>query len=55
MNEVIPIGLLLVLVAGYLIYHFRGRPRPSNISSLSELKEGFAGVRFTIEQFYAPL
>lgn len=55
MNEMIPIGLLLVLVAGYFIYHFRGRPRPSDISSLAELKEGFAGMRFTIVQFYAPL
>lgn len=55
MNEIIPYALLLLLVAGYFIYHFRGRPRASDISSLAELTERFADKRFTIVQFYAPL
>jgi hypothetical protein len=55
MNEIIPLGLLLFLIGGYFIYHFRGRPRPSDIASLAELRERFADKRFTIVQFYAPL
>ena len=31
MNEIIPLGLLLLMTGGYLIYHFRGRPRPSSV------------------------
>jgi len=53
--QIIPLGLLILLIAGYLIYHFRGRPRPSDISSLAELRERFAAKRFTIVQFYVPL
>ena len=53
--EMALVGLALLLVAGYLIFHFRGRPQPSNIASLAELRAGFSGTRFTIVQFYAPL
>lgn len=55
MNEIVPVVLLLLLISGYFIYYLRGRPRPSDISSLSELKERFGDSRFTIVQFYAPL
>ena len=55
MNEIIPIGLLLLMTGGYFIYHFRGRPRPSDISSLTELKSRLGDTRYTIVQFYAPL
>ncbi len=55
MNEIVPFALLLLLTSGYLFYHLRGRPRPSAIASLAELKEGFGDARFTIVQFYAPL
>jgi len=54
-TEVIPLGLLLLFIAGYLIYHFRGRPRPSDIASLAELTERFTATRYTIVQFYVPL
>ena len=55
MSEIVPLGLLLLLTAGYLIYHFRGRPRRSEIGSLAELRRRFPHTRFTIVQFYAPL
>jgi hypothetical protein len=55
MNQLISLGLLFLLVAGYLIYHFRGRPRRSDVSSLAELKRRIPHTRFTIVQFYAPL
>jgi hypothetical protein len=55
MIEMYLLGILLLLVGGYLLYHFRGRPKPSDISSLAELKERLATTRFTIVQFYAPL
>ncbi len=53
--ESVLLGLLSLFVAGYFIYHYRGRPKPSDISSLVELRERFAATRFTIVQFYAPL
>jgi hypothetical protein len=55
MSEIVSLGLLLFLIAGYLIYHFRGRPRASDISSLAELRRRIPHTRFTIVQFYAPL
>lgn len=55
MNEILAPGLLLLIIAGYFIYHFRGRPRPSDIASLAELKARLADKRYTIVQFYAPL
>lgn len=55
MDQIVPIGLLILLVAGYLAYHLRGRPRASDISSLAELRARLADKRFTIVQFYAPL
>ena len=55
MIETVMIGLMLLLAAGYLIYHYQGRPRPSDISSLAELRQRLADKQFTIVQFYAPL
>jgi hypothetical protein len=55
MSEILLTGLLLLFVAGYLFYHLRGRPRPSDISSMAELRARFPQSRFTIVQFYAPL
>jgi len=55
MTEIISSGLFLLLIASYLIYHFRGRPRRSDISSLVELRKRIPRTRFTIVQFYAPL
>ena len=54
-TETFLLGLILLFIAGYFIYHFRGRPRPSDISSLAELIDRFAGTRYTIVQFYVPL
>ena len=55
MDQLIPLSLLVILVFAYLVYHFRGRPRSSNIGSLTELKERLGDKRITIVQFYAPL
>jgi len=55
MTEIILFGLFLLLAGGYLNYHFRGRPRPSDVSSLAELRERIPLARVTIVQFYAPL
>lgn len=55
MTEIIPPGLLLLVIAGYLLYHFRGRPRRSNIASLADLRKRIPHAHFTIVQFYAPL
>jgi hypothetical protein len=55
MSEITLTGLLMLFVAGYLVYHFRGRPRPADISSLAELRARIPQTRFTIVQFYAPL
>jgi hypothetical protein len=55
MDQLVPLSLLLVLVFAYLIYHFQGRPRPSGIGSLAELKARLSDNRITIVQFYAPL
>lgn len=55
MDQLVPASLLILLVSGYLIYHLRGRPRPSDISSLAELRVRVTNQRFTIVQFYAPL
>ena len=55
MDQLIPAGLLVALILAYLLYHFRGRPRASNIRSLAELHAGLSDKRITIVQFYAPL
>lgn len=55
MDQIIPIGLLILLVSGYLFYYLRGRPRPSDISSLAELRARLVNTQYTIVQFYAPL
>ena len=55
MDQLVPLSLLVVLVSAYLIYHWRGRPRASDIGSLAELKARLGDKRITIVQFYAPL
>ncbi|UCG23904.1 MAG: hypothetical protein JSW55_17495 [Chloroflexota bacterium] len=55
MDQLIPLSLLVIFVSAYLVYHFRGRPRTSDIKSLAELKARLADKRITIVQFYAPL
>ena len=55
MDQLIPISLLVLFVSGYLLYHLRGRPRASHISSLAELRARLVNTRYTIVQFYAPL
>jgi hypothetical protein len=55
MGQFIALGLLVFLIAGYLIYHYLGRPRASDIASLAELRQQISCTRFTIVQFYGPL
>lgn len=55
MIELISSALLLLLIASYLIYHFHGRPRRSDIVSLADLRKRIPGTPFTIVQYYAPL